>query len=588
MSTEDAALLDKCFQLDTNIDVPPSNAHAHHSLSEWLHGETDALPGPVFVLKSIKLIQDQGIAWWPAFEKLQVAFRAAAWKVWPDRQHLLREPRSQAFLKRFFISVTEEEFSRGLLWLDEESQRQQTLTFRRAIENLAFYAAESVAKKFIDVNGCTVDVEAQQLLSEQLEMMPIHVSQVDYTLAWAPLGIDPNVPDHSAYLRRFLDDFTLKMIASLDSGAQKLAVKPDETVDEANHHLRFALVRARKCISTSAADNRVATVANNYLKPSFCEIGGSLNALIIYGRSGSGKTSLLSKILSDWLPTRASGEVIVIRFLGTTPLSSNVHSLLASICEQLRRAFGKSSVQHPVPLDYEGVKEYFKTAVTCWATASQRRLTLLLDSVDALDDSNAGRRLAWLPVIELPWNVRIVVSTLPDYPEEFQCLSILQSRLGDSGGKQVLEIGAIKKPEKMLSHLLRLRGRALTEVQRQHVMEAFERCESTAGTPLWLTIVAQAVSSWASFDGVRFDIKPSVRGLIADFFDRLVDSHGSRTCRALLAYITLSRDGMSESELNHLLALHDDALASIYQWWVPPVRIAPPLIVTRLLADLDP
>ena len=40
------------------------------------YGPQVALPGPVFVLKSIKLIQDQGIAWRPAFGRLprQVAF----------------------------------------------------------------------------------------------------------------------------------------------------------------------------------------------------------------------------------------------------------------------------------------------------------------------------------------------------------------------------------------------------------------------------------------------------------------------------------------------------------------------------------
>jgi len=35
---------------------------------------------------------------------------------------VLRDPLSQAYVKRFFISVTEEEFSRGLLWVSEHDQ----------------------------------------------------------------------------------------------------------------------------------------------------------------------------------------------------------------------------------------------------------------------------------------------------------------------------------------------------------------------------------------------------------------------------------------------------------------------------------
>ena len=58
--------------------------------------------------------------------------------------------------------------------------------------------------------------------------------------------------------------------------------------------------------------------------------------------------------------------------------------------------------------------------------------------------------------------------------------------------------------------------------------------------------------------------------------------------RAALAYITLAENGVSATELNQLLSLADDVLESVYEWWVPPVRIVPPLLVTRLLTDLAP
>ena len=103
-----------------------------------------------------------------------------------------------------------------------------------------------------------------------------------------------------------------------------------------------------------------------------------------------------------------------------------------------------------------------------------------------------------------------------------------------------------------------------------------------------LTIVAQAVSAWTSYDDVPFAIAPAVRALITDLFDRLVVAHGEALVRAALAYITLAENGVSETELNQLLSLDDDVLESVYEWWVPPVRIVPPLLVTRLLSDLAP
>lgn len=230
-----------------------------------------------------------------------------------------------------------------------------------------------------------------------------------------------------------------------------------------------------------------------------------------------------------------------------------------------------------------------------WPSAEQP-LTLFIDSVDQLDDSNAGRRLEWLPVTRLPAHVKLVVSTLPDYPAEFQCLSILKDKLGDKVDSQLVEVEVISEPETVLMHLLRLQGRTLTAGQRQHVLDAFDKRKDTdaAGTPLWLTIVAQAVSAWTSYDGldcadgVPFAIAPAVRTLITDLFGRLVVAHGEALVRAALAYITLAENGVSETELNHLLSLLDDVLNSVYQWWVPPVRIVPPLLVTRLLTDLAP
>ena len=587
MSKDDAALMDKCYRLDTNIFVPPAGApHAGDGLNEWHYGAADGQPGPVYVLKSSKHIKDEGTDWWPAFEKMQVAFRAAVRVVSPDWEKVLRDPSSQAYLKKFFVSVTEEEFSRGLLWLDDQKQKAQTLVFRRAFADLARHADEPDAKKFIDVQpGGGVDEKAQQLLQEQLEMVPPHVTQIQYAaLAWTPRGIDPAEPEHGDYLRKFLDDFALQMVDALQAGAKKLAVAPDAVVDEARQHLRFASVRAKKFTSTTSTAE-VETRALGYLQAPGSS--HSMAALVIYGRSGAGKTFVLSKVMAESLSRRAAGEVTVIRFLGTTPLSSNVHALLTSICEQLRRAFDKSET---VPGDFKALKEYFRTAITAWPT-TERPLTLFIDSVDQLDDSNAGRRLDWLPVTHLPPHVRVVLSTLPNYKGEFQCLSILRaklSRLGDL--EHLVEVKTISEPEKVLEHLLHLLGRTLTAVQREHVLEAFAKRTDAdaAGTPLWLTIVAQAVAHWSSFDGVLFTIKPAVRDLITDLFERLEVAHGSTLVRAVLAYITLAKDGVSETELNHLVSLADEVLADVYEWWVPPVRVAPPLLVTRLLTDLAP
>ena len=100
-------------------------------------------------------------------------------------------------------------------------------------------------------------------------------------------------------------------------------------------------MRAGKFTSTSST-KRVEDAAERYFRPD-AENGTakeeeSGTALVIYGRSGAGKTYLLSKIMARCLDAPAAGGCVVIRFLGTTPRSSNVRALLTSLCGQLRRA----------------------------------------------------------------------------------------------------------------------------------------------------------------------------------------------------------------------------------------------------------
>jgi len=53
-----------------------------------------------------------------------------------------------------------------------------------------------------------------------------------------------------------------------------------------------------------------------------------------------------------------------------------------------------------------------------------------------------------------------------------------------------------------------------------------------------------------------------------------------------LAYITASKSGLSEAELEDLISLDDIVLDDVYQYHMPPVRRIPPLLWTRIKNDL--
>ena len=287
---------------------------------------------------------------------------------------------------------------------------------------------------------------------------------------------------------------------------------------------------------------------------------------------------------------------VVVRFLGTSPKSSNVFDLLASVYEQLRRislgfrsSSGAAGAAKEVeasdvlplgPTNFEALRSLFKDTLEKWSFGP---LTLILDSVDQLDDTDGGRRLEWLPV-ELSQLVHFVISTLPDYlnPEvgsAFRCLSILAQLLVPPQEKSSLanpaeilsrfpdtfvKVEPLKEAGQLLAHLLKLQGRRVTDAQRNALVSAVDKSDQTQ-TPLMVTILAVQASEWHSYSEIPV-IQSSVREIIIAFFQQLEREHGEELVRAVIAFITLAKQGLSETELQEVLSLMDDVLNNVFQW----------------------
>ncbi|KAJ1471502.1 hypothetical protein T484DRAFT_1843840, partial [Baffinella frigidus] len=174
-------------------------------------------------------------------------------------------------------------------------------------------------------------------------------------------------------------------------------------------------------------------------------------------------------------------------------------------------------------------------------------------------------------------------------------------------------VGPISEPQRVLAHLLEARGRSITPEQAAAVDAALAAAKHFEGedenevpSPLWLRMVAASVSSWRSFDGVRHPILGSVQKLVETSLYRLEEKHGGGylvettlyrleekhggyLVRAALSFfLSSATQGLAEGEMRHLLSLDDDVLADCYEWWIPPVRTLPGLLLSQLLIDLDP
>lgn len=91
------------------------------------------------------------------------------------------------------------------------------------------------------------------------------------------------------------------------------------------------------------------------------------------------------------------------------------------------------------------------------------------------------------------------------------------------------------------------------------------------------------VRLWSSYDSIdRTTLELTVEAAVARLFDRIERYHGRLFVSHALGYLTASKDGLSDVEMDDIMSLDEVVLNDVFQHWVPPVRRIPPLLVPRL------
>src|SRR4030042_4748225 len=102
--------------------------------------------------------------------------------------------------------------------------------------------------------------------------------------------------------------------------------------------------------------------------------------------------------------------VIVCRFIGTTSRSSNIISLLQSICGQIAREYGTTleiiagEGKDKALYDLNGLSEILKKCLAL--STKEKPILIILDALDQLSDSDDAKSLYWLPR-ELPEHTKM-------------------------------------------------------------------------------------------------------------------------------------------------------------------------------------
>jgi len=482
--------------------------------------------------------------------------------------------------------VTHEEIRQGLHSNLEQAKRG-ALAFLRHFDplpNAEELSQSTMAPAFFDFSEpqklSHQSMEAvESLKAEMLNQLPAeNISQ--FHLVWSEQGIDP-LGVHKDYLDKFLHDFVSKIKGQIEQEwARKIhprLLEEDPLVHEVNQHSSFCQAL---CDSFSGREEILQTI-ETHLESCLQNEGGrktsqpSRSPLVIYGESGSGKTSLMAKAsqLASYKYVK-QGAYVLVRFIGTTGGSSSLPKLLSSLSEQISFLYGTAS--SPPPSQPQQLVHHFWSLLSL--ASPKHPLLIFLDSLDQLSSFHRAHRMGWVPK-ELPPNVSFVVSVIS---LEGSFLSNLRRHLPAQASFLELTGIPFRDAKEIFAKWLEEEGRRITGEQERHVEGLIEQCQ----LPLYYRLLFREVKGWASFQPHDESLPATIPLMIQRVFSKLEKQFGREFVSRSLGYITASPSGLSGAELEDLLSLDNQVLLEVYQFWLPPIRRIPPLLWSRLRSAL--
>jgi hypothetical protein len=432
-------------------------------------------------------------------------------------------------------SATHQEIEHGALHPGLDAERHVFAYFRHITSAIEETAISNCVDTGEDKNQ--LDMLKAQLRS-QLPESHIH----EYQAVWK--GDYPE-SDLKTLCNRVRDD--LKTI--IDAELRDYRRCPELEREIEAHH-QFAVERCRYFVGRLDVLDRIRA---------YLDDPEDRHTLVVHGLSGSGKTAVMAQA---WL-TLTNPTCTVSRFIGTTPESADLRSLLRGLCIQL-------GITSP-PMDMNELIRVFRRRLSDPEKSENELLPprdvtiIFLDALDQLNPTDNARLLDWIPSKLAP-TVKVVVSvlgnekaTLKPTPE-IPAIAAHQSRdelfeiARRNWPTSLVEVGPLDATSaaQLFDSWLNEASRTVEANQRNEVLDKFSRCP----LPLYLKLAVEQASRWKSWEGVPEPLADTVEGLLKQLLVWLErpENHGRTLVGKSLGYLAAGKNGLTEEELLDLLS----------------------------------
>ena len=262
--------------------------------------------------------------------------------------------------------------------------------------------------------------------------------------------------------------------------------------------------------------------------------------------------------------------ILVLRFLGTTPETSNIILTYKSILYQLWRKFNLDLMDLESFKNVHDLKDkLIETIFIILERFPNKKIVFLLDSIDQLIGFE-DKKLRWM-LFEFPSNIKFVFSTLN---EEGTILDEILNQIKTQ--KNFLYIDELDSSEvnTILNCWLSEANRSLSKSQWELLNAVFQETEMH---PLFVKLIFDVIVKWRSFYVPKSDFieLTSIDKIISYLFRQLEKEYGECLFSTCIFYLNAMDNGISENELENILSLDDNLLTNIFEYHLPPIRRFP-------------